>query len=216
MLQHLYRFQTETWVLTSWKSATIYSTLPVLSSFGASSSLQNNHEVDSTKISSSRPHLFVRSALLLDLSFAGTIRNKRTKKSIICIGSRTNLLRQERRFLRARCLVNRWTPSARSLEIAKECRIVPTEAPRSLHAWWISFASDAPERFKQLTKATFHELHWSSNRRRFLRAIVSRFRVIIGFGNGGSHQTIILRYLNWEARNGTRRINCDLSVVIGF
>lgn len=193
---HLYRFQTETWVLASWKSATIDSTLPVLSSFGASSSLQNNHETDSTKISSSRPHLFVRSALLSNLSFAGTIRNKRTKKSIICIGSRTNLLRQDRRtnfsssslepaqYGATLCAIC-WTPSARSLEIAKECRIVPTDAPRSLHAWWISFASDAPERLKQLTKATFHELRCSSNRTRFLRTIVSRFRVIIGFGNRG-------------------------------
>lgn len=76
VLQLLYRFQTEPWVLTSWKSATIDSTLSVLSSFGACSSLQNNHQTDSTKISSSRPRLFVRSALLLNLSFAGTIRNK--------------------------------------------------------------------------------------------------------------------------------------------
>lgn len=38
VLQLLYRFQTETRVLTSWKSATIDSTLPVSSSFGASSS----------------------------------------------------------------------------------------------------------------------------------------------------------------------------------
>ena len=59
--------------------------------------------------------------------------------------------------------------------------------------------------------ATFHGLRWSPGRTRFLRAIVSRFRVIIGPGDRDSHLMRILGYLNCSLRNGTRdwTINWD-------